>query len=108
MFNDEIQGTAACAVAGILAADKITATATKDDKFLFLVAGMAISGLIQQKKLCSIKNDSDKFLTNVQTFLILITFRMHILNIMIFIDDDNLTCLKTPEYFCNLKIFNSL
>jgi len=44
-FNDDIQGTAACAVAGILATQKITGKPVSDQKFLFLGAGEAGIGV---------------------------------------------------------------
>lgn len=51
MFNDDIQGTAACAVSGLIAAERITKKSTSEQKFLFLgagEAGMGIAGLLQQ------------------------------------------------------------
>jgi len=51
MFNDDIQGTAACAISGLIAAERITKVPTCHQKFLFLgagEAGMGIAGLLQQ------------------------------------------------------------
>lgn len=51
MFNDDIQGTAACAVSGLIAAERITKTSTAQHRFLFLgagEAGMGIAGLLNQ------------------------------------------------------------
>ena len=51
MFNDDIQGTAACATSGLIAAERITKIPTAKHKFLFLgagEAGMGIAGLLQQ------------------------------------------------------------
>ena len=51
MFNDDIQGTAACATSGIIAAERITKVHASSHRFLFLgagEAGMGIAGLLQQ------------------------------------------------------------
>lgn len=51
MFNDDIQGTAACATSGLIAAERITKISTADHRFLFLgagEAGMGIAGLLHQ------------------------------------------------------------
>ncbi|KHJ90300.1 malic enzyme domain protein [Oesophagostomum dentatum] len=47
MFNDDIQGTAAVVLAGLLAATRITSKPLKEHKFVFFGAGAAATGVAE-------------------------------------------------------------
>jgi malate dehydrogenase (oxaloacetate-decarboxylating)(NADP+) len=59
-FNDDIQGTAAVALAGVLAAARITGTAFRDTRILFLGAGSAATGIADLIQAAFIKAGLDR------------------------------------------------
>nr|XP_027200041.1 NADP-dependent malic enzyme-like isoform X2 [Dermatophagoides pteronyssinus] len=69
-FNDDIQGTASVAVAGMLASFRKTNTKINQHRFLFLGAGEAALGIAHLLTMAMVENGMDEETANSQIWLI--------------------------------------